>query len=164
MSVYGLIVFLHVVSALVFMMAHGVSAAMIFKVRYERKPENLCNYLEISSMALLPAMRALEGVLLTGIILTVWAGWWRMGWIWISLLLFIAIGVVMGKFGSGYMNSVRRAMGMVSPRDLKKGVRPMPAPPEVLAEVIEKGKPRLVAAAGLSTMAAVVLLMVMKPF
>lgn len=164
MSVYRVIVFLHVISALVFMMAHGVSAMMMFKISRERKYENLCNYLEISSAAMLPAMRALEGVILTGITLTIWARWYHMGWIWLSLGLFVAIGVVMGKFASSYLGSVRRAMGMVSPSDLKKGIRPLLAPQEVLMEVLAQGKPRLVATAGLSGLAAITFLMVAKPF
>jgi hypothetical protein len=164
MSVYRFIVFLHVISAMVFIMAHGVSAMMMFKISRERKYENLCNYLEISKMALAPAMRALEGVLLTGIILTVWAKWWHMGWIWASLALFVAISFVMIKYASGYMNRVRKAIGMVSQKDLKKGIRPLPAPPEVLAKVVTEGRPRLVASVGMGGLAAIVLLMVMKPF
>lgn len=164
MYLYRYLVALHVISALGFIMAHGVSAMMIFKVRQERKYENLCNYLDISKSALGIAMMALHGVELTGITLTVWAGWWRMGWIWASLALFVAIGVVMGKFGAGYMNRVRRAMGMVSAKDLKKGIRPEPAPYEKLMEVVATGQPKLVAAVGLSGMAAIVLLMVVKPF
>jgi len=164
MSVYRVIVFLHVISALVFLMAHGVSAMMLFKVSRERKYENLCNYLEISSAAMLPAMRALDGVIITGIILTIWAKWWYMGWIWASLGLFILVGIVMGKFASAYMGRVRKAMGMVSQKDLKKGIRPMPAPQEVLMDVVAQGKPRLVATAGLGTLAAITFLMVTKPF
>lgn len=164
MSVYRLIVFLHVISALGFVMAHGVSAMMIFKVSRERKYENLCNYLDISSAAMRPAMLFLHGVELTGIVLTLWAGWWRMGWIWLSLALFVAIGVVMGKYAAGYMSRVRKAMGMVSKKDLAKGVRPMPAPPEVLMDVVAQGKPKFVLAAASSMMAAIVLLMVVKPF
>jgi hypothetical protein len=164
MTVYRLIVFLHVISALGFIMAHGVSAMMIFKVSRERKYENLCNYLDISSTALRPAMLFLHGVELTGITLTLWAGWWRMGWIWLSLALFVAIGFVMAKYGAGYMGRVRKAMGMVSQKDLAKGIRPMPAPTEVLMDVIAQGKPKLVLAAGFGGMAAIVMLMVMKPF
>ncbi len=164
MSVYRVVVFLHVMSALGFIMAHGVSAMMIFKVSRERKYENLCNYLDISSAALRPAMLALHGVEITGITLTLMAHWYLMGWIWASLGLFIAIGVVMGKYGAGYMNSVRKAMGILSPRDLKKGVRPNPLPYEQLVEVVAKGHPRLVAAAGLSGMAMIVALMTLKPF
>jgi hypothetical protein len=164
MSIYRLIVFLHVISGLLFIMAHGVSAMMIFKVSRERKFENLCNYLDISRAALLPAMRALEGILLTGIVLTIWARWYQMAWIWVSLALFIAVGVVMGKYASGYMNSVRKALGIPTRQDLKNGVRPLPAPPEVVAEVVAQGRPRLVAIAGLSGLAAIVFMMVVKPF
>ncbi len=164
MSVYRVIVFLHVISALGFLMAHGVSAMMLFKVSRERKYENLCNYLDISSAALRPAMLALHGVELTGITLVLMGRWWIMGWVWASLVLFVAIGFVMGKYGAGYMNSVRRAMGMVSAKDLKKGIRPMPVPEEKLLEVVAAGRPRLVAAAGLSGMAMIVALMTLKPF
>src|SRR5512133_2969927 len=143
MFLYRYIVALHVISALVFVMAHGVSAMMIFKVSRERKYENLCNYLDISSTALRPAMLALHGVELSGIALTLMAKWWMMGWIWASLALFVVIGFVMGKFAAGYMNRVRKAMGMVSAKDLKKGVRPMPVPEEVLLEVVASGRPKL---------------------
>ncbi len=164
LAFYRVVVYLHVLSALVFVMAHGVSAMMIFKVRNERKYENLCNYLDISSFALKPAMLALHGVELTGITLTLWAKWWMHGWIWVSLVLFILVGFVMGKYAAGYMNSVRKAMGMPNARDLKKGIQPIPAPQEKLLEIVASGQPRLVAAAGLGGMAAIVMLMVLKPF
>ena len=164
MSVYRVIVFLHVISAMGFIMAHGVSAMMLFKVSRERKYENLCNYLEISSFALRPAMLALHGVELTGITLTLMGHWWMMGWIWASLALFVAVGFVMGKYAAGYMNRVRSAMGIVSQKELKKGARPMPAPYEKLLEIVETGRPRLVASAGLSGLAMIVALMTLKPF
>jgi hypothetical protein len=164
MFLYRYIVALHVISALAFVMAHGVSAMMLFKVSQERKYENLCNYLDISKAALGPAMLALHGVELTGITLTLMAGWWHMGWIWVSLALFVGVGVVMGKFAAGYMNQVRKAMGMVSEKDIKKGIRPMPMPYERLMEVVASGRPKVVAAAGLSGMAMIVAMMVLKPF
>jgi len=164
MSVYRVIVFLHVISALGFIMAHGVSAMMIFKVSRERKYENLCNYLEISSLALRPAMLTLHGVELTGITLTLMGRWWIMGWIWASLALFVAVGFVMGKYGAGYMNSIRKGMGIVSQKELKKGIRPMPLPEEKLLELVAAGNPRLVASAGLSGLAMIVALMTLKPF
>lgn len=164
MSVYRLLVLVHVVSALVFVMAHGVSMMMMFKVYRERKYENLCNYLDISSSALHPAMLALHGIELSGIILTIMAGWWRMGWIWASLALFVGIGVVMHKYAASYMGSVRKAMGMVSQKELKKGVRPEPAPYEVLLEVVAAGQPKLTATLAGSMMAMLVALMVLKPF
>ena len=164
MSVYRLIVFLHVISALLFVMAHGISAMMMFMLSRERKYENICNFLDISKWAMMPAMRSLEGVLVTGIVLTIWAKWWMMGWIWASLALFVVIGVVMGKYASGYMNRVRKAMGMVSARDIKKGIRPEPAPQEVLMQILREGKPKLVASVGLGGLAMVTMLMVTKPF
>jgi hypothetical protein len=164
MTIYRFIVLLHVLSALAFVMAHGVSMMMFFKVRNERNYENLCNYLDISSAAMRPAMLALHGVEATGIVLTLMVGWWRMGWIWVSLVLFVAIGVLMGKFASGYMRRVRKAMGMVSAKELKKGVRPQPAPYPQLMQVIETGRPKMVLSVGLSLMSMMVALMVLKPF
>lgn len=164
MSIYRLLVFVHVISGLLFVMAHGVSAMMMFAVSRERRLEKLCDYLEISRMAFLPAMRALDGVLISGVILTVWARWWQFGWIWASLVTFVGIGYVMGKYGAGYMNRVRRAIGIVSPKDLKKGVRPEIVPEPVLEQILREGQPKLVASVGLGGMAMIVLLMVVKPF
>ena len=164
MSVYRFIVFLHVVSAIAFFAAHGVSMMMLFKVHRERSYENLCNYLDVSSMAMRPAMMALHGIELTGIVLTIWMGWWRMGWIWASLALFVFIGVIMHKYAGGYMASVRSAMGMVSQKQLKKGIRPNPMPYEMLMEVVAKGRPQFVLATAGGAAAAITALMVMKPF
>lgn len=162
MSLYRLIVFLHVFSSLLFFAAHGISMLMIFKVRRERNLEKLCEWLEISAAALRPAGWALRGVELTGIILTIWAGWYRMGWIWLSLALFVAVGFVMVKYGAGYMNSVRRAMGM--PVNGKLPEKPMFAPPEQLAQIVAQGRPKMVLGAAMSLSAAIVALMVLKPF
>jgi hypothetical protein len=164
MTVYRVIVFLHVLSALGFLMAHGVSAMMLFKVSRERSYDALCNYLEISSLAMKPAMLALHGVEITGITLTLMGRWWMMGWIWVALALFIGVGFVMAKYAAGYMNNVRRAMGIPSHKDLKKGLRPVPAPYEKLMEVVATGRPRLVATAALSGLAMIVALMTLKPF
>jgi hypothetical protein len=164
MSVYRFIVFLHVVSAVAFFAAHGVSMMMLFKVYRERSYDNLCNYLDISSSALRPAMLALHGIELTGIALTIWAGWWRMGWIWASLALFVFIGVIMHKYAGGYLRQVRSAMGMVSQKDIKKGVRPMPMPYERLMDVIATGRPKFVMATAGGAAALITALMVMKPF
>lgn len=164
MSVYRLIVFVHIISSMGFLMAHGISAAMMFKVSRERSYNALCSDLELSGKVLNWAMRFLDGVLLSGITLTVWARWWRFGWVWASIGLFIAVAIFMAKYGSGYMNRVRRAIGVVKPKEFKKGVRPRFVPQEELEKILEQGKPRLVALGGLSGLAAIVLLMVTKPF
>lgn len=164
MSAYRFIVFLHVVSAITFFAAHGVSMMMLFKVSRERSYDNLCHWIETSRMALKPAMLALHGIELTGIILTIWMGWWRMGWIWASLGLFIFIGFIMHKYAAGYMKAVRQGMGMVTQEELKKGMRPMPMPYEKLMEVVATGRPRFVMAAAGGAAALLTALMVMKPF
>lgn len=120
--------------------------------------------MEISSAAIGPALLALHGVEITGVILTIMGRWWMMGWIWVSLALFAAAGFVMGKYAAAYMNGVRKAMGIASPRELKKGARHMPAPYEKLVEVVESGRPRLVATATLGRLAMIVALMMLKPF
>lgn len=162
MSLYRMIVFLHVFSSILFFAAHGISMLMIFKVHHERNLGKLCEWLEISSAALKPAMWALRGIELTGIILTLWAGWWRMGWIWLSLVLFVAVGFVMAKPAAGYMNSVRRAIGM--PVNGKLPEKPEFVPPEQLAQIIARGRPKMVLATAMSLSAAIVALMVLKPF
>ncbi len=164
MTVYRFIVFLHVVSAISFFAAHGVSMMMLFKISRERNYENLCNYLDISSAAMRPAMIALKGIELTGIVLTIWVGWWRMGWIWASLALFVFIGVIMHKYAGGYVKSVRHGMGMISQKELKKGMRPNPMPYEKLMEVVATGRPKFVLATAGGAAAMITALMVMKPF
>ena len=166
MSIYKVILLLHVASAFIFIMAHGVSAMVMLLMPQQRDRNRICFLLEITGKAIGPAMRALDVAILTGLAMTFMAGWQRYAWPWIALTLIFVIGYFMGKFGSAYMGRVRRAMGAERPGK-KRNPRTeplMPASFDEMVAVLESGRPRVIATIGLSGLATILVMMVMKPF
>lgn len=162
---YRWIVFLHVLSALGFLLAHGASAAVMFKVRGEQERARLHALLDLSNAVGLWMAYTLLAVLVTGIILGFMGGWWRSGWIWVSLVLLIVLSVVMSYLGRMYLERVRHAIGVPTRDDNKKQVAPPPpASPEVLSRVLAAGQARLLAAIGIGGLVLIVWLMMFKPF
>jgi hypothetical protein len=162
---YRWIVFLHVLSAFGFLLAHGASAAVMFKVRGEQERARLHALLDLSNAVGLWMAYTLLAVLVTGIILGFMGGWWRSGWIWVSLVLLIVLSVVMSYLGRMYLERVRHAIGVPTYDDNKKQVAPPPpASPEVLSRVLAGGQARLLAAIGIGGLVLIVWLMMFKPF
>jgi hypothetical protein len=162
---YEWIVFLHVLSAFGFLLAHGASAAVMLKVRGEKEAVRLHALLDLSNAVGLWMAYTLLAVLVTGIVLGFMGGWWRSGWIWVSLVLLIALSVVMSFLGRMYLERVRQAIGVPTYDDnKKKRAPPPPAGPEELARVLSGGRAVLLAVVGIGGLVVIVWLMMFKPF
>jgi len=161
---YNWVVLLHVLSALGFMLAHGASAAVMFQVRAEREPARLRALLDLTEGTGRWMAITLLLVVVFGIVAGFMGGWWRFGWIWVSLALLVALNFQMTFMGRFYFDRVRRALGIASPADVKAKVQPPALPPDELAAVIAAGRPGLVAALGLAGLAVITWLMILKPF
>src|SRR5258708_25011193 len=109
---YNWIVLLHVASIFVFLLAHGVSMGASFKLRSERQIERLRGLMELSASMYTALYISLILILLTGILLGFMGGWWRQGWIWVSLVLFVLImGAMSGIARQDYL-PLRKALGL----------------------------------------------------
>jgi MFS family permease len=162
---YDWLIFLHVLSALTFMLAHGASAAVMFRVRAEREPSRIHALLDLSQTV--GSLMGLTGLalFLTGLIGGFMGQWWNRGWIWASLALLIGLSIVMGSLGRTYFDRVRHALGLATVDDQKKKVAPPPALPAAeLSAVLNAGQPRLLAAVGVGGLALLTWLMMFKPF
>lgn len=167
MFLYKYIVLLHVASAFLFIMLHGISAMVMILLPSQRDRNRICFLLEITGKAIGPAMRALDVALLSGLVLTFMAGWNGYAWPWISLTLIFVIGYFMGKFGSSYMGRVRRVMGAERPgkkRNPRTEPMVVPASFDEMVTVLQSGRPRVIASIGLSGLATILAMMVLKPF
>src|SRR5690606_6166523 len=103
---------LHILSGLTFFLVHGVAVAVAFKLRAEEAIERVRAILELSE-SVKPALYAsLIGVLVTGIILGFMGHWWRMAWIWISLVLLTVITLWMIRYGERHYGQLRKAVGL----------------------------------------------------
>jgi hypothetical protein len=162
---YRWIIFLHVLSAFAFFLAHGATAAAMFKVRGERDPARISALLDLSPAVGGAMALTLLFILVTGILAGFMGGWWSRGWIWAALVLLVAITFVMTFAGRFYFNRVRHAIGQATDDDQKKKIAPPPAlPPDELAAVINSGRPMLLAIVGLGGLAVITWLMMFKPF
>ena len=161
-------VFLHILGAFGFLLAHGVSVAMTLALRKEREPGRIKALLDLSRMSIGLAYVSLV-VLLTGGIVSGFLGrWWGAGWIWTALALLIALIVGMGLVGTSFYDRVRIAVGTEPTLGSRKKAwlaeRPPPASQSELDAILSSNRPILLAWMGVIGLAAILWLMVLKPF
>jgi hypothetical protein len=166
--VYRWWVFLHLLGAFGFLLAHGVSVAMALSLRRERDPERIKALLDLSRVTIGLAYISLL-VLLTGGIVSGFLGhWWSQAWIWTALALLIVLIVVMGWLGTGYYDQVRIAVGtqptLGSRRKAWLRDQPPPASASELSALLTSSRPLLLTWMGVIGLAVILWLMVLKPF
>lgn len=161
---HGPIVVLHVLGVLLFALAHGVSAAVLLRIRSERDPAALRTLLDLSRRSVNVMSVGYLLWFLSGILAGFSGNWWTSGrlWIWVSLVIAIFISALMTPMGRFYLDRVRRAIGV----DPKSGAYDPAAhvDPVALQAAIESGQPALVAAMGITGLLVIGWLMVAKPF
>ena len=81
---HSLIVSIHEIGVILFVVAHAVSAVVVFLVQRQRDPARLRRLLTLSRQSLLVALIGLAGWFLGGILAGFSASWWTTGryWIW----------------------------------------------------------------------------------
>ena len=163
---YPWIVLVHILAAFVFVLAHGVSAFVAFRVRHETDRARLAALLDLSGGSLMTASIALLVILVAGIWAAIAGGYFGGGkyWAWAAVVVFVVTVGLMTPLASGWLNRVRSAVGLPTMADKKAGREPVPASDAELATVLAAGRPELIAAVGLAALVALVILMRFKPF
>ena len=154
---YPWFVFAHIAGVLGFMLAHGVSVAVLLRLRRERDRQRIATLLELSGGSMLAFYLSIVLLLGGGVAAGFSGNWWGAGWIWVSLAMFLAIAASMYPLGSRYFRRIRAAVGM----------RPSGAPmvsDEELEEVLRSGRAAAVAVVGFGGIVVILWLMVFKPF
>jgi len=163
---YRWIVFLHVLAIFGFLIAHGASAAVSYKLRDQRQVDRIRVLLELSRGANSVANAFLALLVVAGVALGFMGGWWSQLWIWTALALFVLMSVGMFALGSGPLVRIRQ---IVQPDEPTRGNRhPTQAPPTTLdprvPELLAATHPTLVTAMGSVGLALILWLMLFKPF
>jgi hypothetical protein len=159
---YPWLVFLHILGVLGFLMAHGVTIFAFFALRRERNLERICMLLEMSRSTLVLVDISILVLLISGITAGFLGHFWSRAWIWVSIVLLIAIFVSMEMLGTKTLNKIRLALGLPSTRGEKPSLQPA-----TLAEVeplLPRSQPVQLASIGLGGLAVIAWLMVFKPF
>ena len=158
------ITFLHVVGAFLFVAGHGVSIAVAFRMRQERDPSRLLAYLDLSAWSIGAATIGMLALLVAGIAGGIVGGSFGALWIWLSLVLFIGIGVVMTPLGGTHFAVIRRALGQRT-RGMKPGdADPVPLPMDEVVALMDSRRPELLALVGGGGFLVILYLMIFKPF
>jgi len=158
---YNWLVFLHILFAFLFMLAHGAHAAAMLKFRGEPDPEKSMNFDNIfPTTTLLRVLTVLMGV--PGLIAALITPWWRQGWTWASLVIFLTISRIMFKYGAGYYDIIFGAAKRLI--EAKKTNVSLPAAQKEYDEARNSPHAIIVSIVGIGGLAIILWLMRFKPF
>ena len=154
---YQWMVFLHIAGVFAFLVAHGVSVGVAFRVRGERDPRRIMALLELSSWSTGLMYGGLLLLLAGGIIAGFMGDWWGNGWIWVSLGTLIAVMMAMYGVATGYYKRLRLIVGAMA--DGSQAVSE-----QRLAELLEGPRPWILSVIGFGGILFLLYLMLFKPF
>lgn len=158
---YSLVVFLHVLGAFIFLLAHGISIVVFFLIRREPSVERT-RLLMSARNAAGPVMMAAFGVmLLAGLAAAFMGNWWSRGWTWASVGLMLGIFLAMGILGRGYFERIE-ALFQPAKRAQQKLATALRT--QELTPVLQSGHQRLLSVIGVGGLAVILYLMLNKPF
>lgn len=153
---YQLWVFVHLVGVFGFLLAHGVSVSVTFKLRNERDPGRINALLQLSG-ASIQAFYVSLGVLLVGGFAAATVGHlWSKAWIWSALAVLVIASVAMYRMARPFY----RRVGFVA-RAMEGGSEAVTE--EQFAEILRSRRPWTIAWVGFGALAIILYLMVFKP-
>ena len=158
------IVFIHVAAAFVFAAGHGVSMYVAFAARREKDRAKLASLLDLSGAALASAGIGLLVLFIAGVLAGVVAGSWSHGWIWVSLVLFIAISLAMTPIAGAWFTRLRVALGQRTRRLKATDPDPVPVSDSELTALQASKVPEQLLAIGGGGFLVILYLMMFKPF
>jgi hypothetical protein len=177
-AIYPWVVYAHIASVFGFLLAHGVSAGVLFKLRSERKVERIRALLDLSKASIGWTYTFLILLGLSGGTAAYIGDWWRQGWIWASAAVLILVALAMNWIGDPYYDRLRGAVGLAAPKGKpgKQGKSGATAPPdgpvpqtpadeeEAVLKLLRSPRPWLLALVGGVGLAIILWLMLLKPF
>lgn len=164
MELYPWVVFVHAAGVLLFFIAHGASMAVAFRLKREDDPARVRALLDLSRYTLgTPTVVVVLIGLAAGIAAGFMGDWWGQLWIWLSLGLFVAIGLAMTPLVAFRLNPIRTAAGMPAQPVKKDAPVPVEDPIE-LRRQIDAWQPLPAAIVGLGGFLVILFLMLVKPF
>jgi hypothetical protein len=158
------LIFLHVLAALTFFIAHGTSAAMAFKVRKETDISRIRAMLELSEYTIEPMFVSFLIMGLTGAILPFFTHIWDKVWVWASIILMVLVFIWMVGMNERAYKTLRRLVGLPYRQGSKEYPAEPPASTEEVTAQLKKINLRGLVIVGYVIPAIVLWLMIFKPF
>jgi hypothetical protein len=154
---YQVWVFLHIVGVFGFLVAHGVSVGVAFRLRKERDPKRIMALLDLSSSSVTLLYVSLLLLLTGGVVAGFIGHWWGFGWIWTALAALVVTMGLMYGLATNYYKRLRTIAGAMA--EGSHAVRE-----EQLAAVLAGPRPWVLAAVGFGALLFILYLMMFKPF
>ena len=164
MALHDWVVLVHLLSSFAFVLGHGASVVVLFRIRRETDPLRIGAQLDVSLSSLGLAFGGLLVLLVSGIVAGFTGGFWGRAWIWVSLGLLVVMAVHMGLRATGYTDAIRHAIGTRGMHDRKDAAIPPAASPAELAALLASPRPLEIALVGGIGLALIVYLMHAQPF
>ena len=160
---YGLVVFLHVLGAFGFVLAHGISMLVSFRLRGERDRARIVHLFELSSIGINLMYIGLGVLLLAGIAAGFLGNHWGRGWIWAALVTLVIVMAVMYAVATPFYGRMRVAAGAPVPDQVAARMKP-PVTDADLESLVTSSRPMWLAAVGGIGLSFIIWLMIAKPF
>jgi hypothetical protein len=158
------LVFLHVLAALTFFLAHGVSAAMALRVRRETDFVRIRAMLDLSESTIELMFVSFLGMGLTGVALPFFIHNWDKAWVWISIILMIFVFIWMVWMNERQYKILRKLVGLPYRQGSKEYPAEPPASAEDMTAHLRKMDVKGLIVVGYLIPAFVLWLMVFQPF
>src|ERR1044071_4112827 len=158
------LVFVHILAAITFFLAHVTSAAMTFQIRKETDFTRIRAMLDLSwsTMILMGVAFLIMG--LTGLILPFMIHIWNRGYIWLSIVLMLFVFIYMAMFNETHYKELRRLVGLPYMKGNKNMPAEAPSSPEEVAALLRKTSASAMVVVGYVVPAIVLWQMIFKPF
>jgi hypothetical protein len=160
---YSWLLFAHIASVAGFLLAHGTSAAMAFRLRSEKTTDGIRSLAELSKQTSGVMYSFLVLIVISGVFLGFQGRWWGRAWIWTALVLVILTIGAMSALG-GRFNAVRGAVGLPAWDRRGKITTPAPGSPEEIQLAVKAAPVGVITAIGVVALALLLWLMILKPF
>jgi hypothetical protein len=150
-------VFLHILGVFGFLLGHGVSVGVTFRLRRERDPGRVNALLELSGSSLTVFFYGLLVLVVAGVVAGFLGKWWDEGWIWTALGVLVGISVAMSVLARPYYKRVRLvAEAMASGSEA--------VTEDQFVSILRSPLPLVNAAIGFAGLLVLLWLMMFKPF
>jgi hypothetical protein len=160
---YNWLLFAHIASVAGFLLAHGTSAALAFRLRSEKTTDGIRSLAELSKQTTGVMYSFVLLIFITGLLLGIQGGWFGRYWIWTAMAVLIATIGAMSALG-GRFNAVRGAVGLPAWDRRGKVTTSAPGSPEEVRRAVEAAPVGLITAIGVVALVLLLWLMILKPF
>jgi hypothetical protein len=160
---YRWLLFAHIASVAGFLLAHGTSAAMAFRLRSEKTTDGLRSLAELSKQTTGVMYTFIALIVISGVVLGLQGRWFGRGWIWAAIVVLILTIGGMSALG-GRFNAVRGAVGLPAWDRRGKVTTSTPGSPDEIRRAVEAAPTGVITAIGVVALALLLWLMILKPF